>query len=124
MRRLVLEALDDLLQLGEPRQHQVAVREEHPVALHARLFDELGRHRRLPLPERHRVQLVGSNLRSRELREVRGGIDTGRQHEDERRARGGITVALLEVQHRRFHIFPAKRICHVGRRRLLHPVHA
>eukprot|EP00982_Pelagococcus_subviridis_P013196 31229-Pelagococcus_subviridis.AAC.8 len=77
VRLLLVERLDDLLQVREPRQHEVAVREEHPVPFDRRRRDELRRHRGLALTERDAEKLFAEPLGLRELLQVGRRVDAG-----------------------------------------------
>ena len=70
------------------------------------------------------MQPVGANLLRRQLRQIRGRVHARRQHEDERRERRRVPVALVEIQHGGLHVLPPERVGHVRGRRLFHPVHS
>mmetsp|Transcript_34849 Transcript_34849/g.109443 ORF Transcript_34849/g.109443 Transcript_34849/m.109443 type:complete len:531 (-) Transcript_34849:195-1787(-) len=107
--------LDDLLEARHPREHQVAVREEHPVPRPQAVLQHAHRRRRLALPERAVVHVDVHLLRERE--HVRRGVHARREHEDERRVRVRRLVDGAEVEGRRVHEIGAHVLAHeVGRR--------
>mmetsp|Transcript_110102 Transcript_110102/g.267689 ORF Transcript_110102/g.267689 Transcript_110102/m.267689 type:complete len:319 (+) Transcript_110102:1560-2516(+) len=102
--------LHNLLQVRHPRDRQVAVLQEHPVAHRQAVLDHLGRHGCLALAERTAVELDAHRLCER--LDLARRVDTGREHEDKRRASGGRLVDTLQVERGRVHEHGAQVVGH------------
>mmetsp|Transcript_14243 Transcript_14243/g.38603 ORF Transcript_14243/g.38603 Transcript_14243/m.38603 type:complete len:210 (-) Transcript_14243:8140-8769(-) len=114
MRGPPLKALNDLVQGGQPTRHQVAVCQEHPVALAHPVLDQPSGELRLSLSQSHAEKVVYHATFLCQLAQVVRGVYARREHKDEGGGGCGVLVGLSEVQDRGLHKLPAERVGHVA----------
>mmetsp|Transcript_45453 Transcript_45453/g.92919 ORF Transcript_45453/g.92919 Transcript_45453/m.92919 type:complete len:236 (-) Transcript_45453:278-985(-) len=102
------QPLHHLVERRHPAEHQVTIRQKHPLPLGPPVGHKLVCHHGLPLPKRERAQAILHAVLLGECCQAVDGVDAWREDEDERERGRRVGEDEREVEGRRVHVLAAQ----------------